>query len=431
MRDEHLDTISATESDEFIKSSIKNIVPIPSESEGESDCDVPAREEFTTFSNILFDAEYEFNSSDDRSFSDEDLPKEIYSNPLDDEPFSDEDILKEIYSNPIFNEETISMKIDPHHFNADSDLIESLLNHDSSIISSSSKIDYLLDEFAAITITLDLPTEEPKDSLRMRDEHIGTIPAIESDEFIKSSVENLFLNPSESEDLSDSECDVPACDDFTTFSNILFDAKDDFSSSDDEPFSDEDISKEIYSNPIFDEETISMKIDPHHFNADSDLIESLLNHDSSIISSSSKIDYLLDEFAGKIILLKTIPLGIDETDCDPDEEIRLIKKLLYDNSSPHIRLIEKLLYDNSSPRLPEEFVSANSEAASKSFSPSPILVRDSDSLIEEIDLLCTLDYPMPSGIMDKDYDSERDILITKDLPSNNTLSFAKKKVIPF
>nr|GEW23519.1 reverse transcriptase domain-containing protein [Tanacetum cinerariifolium] len=37
MGDEHLDTISATESDEFIKSSIKNLVPIPSEFEGESE----------------------------------------------------------------------------------------------------------------------------------------------------------------------------------------------------------------------------------------------------------------------------------------------------------------------------------------------------------------------------------------------------------
>nr|GEZ40110.1 reverse transcriptase domain-containing protein [Tanacetum cinerariifolium] len=39
-----------------------------------------------------------------------------------------------------------------------------------------------------------------------------------------------------------------------------------------------------------------MKIDPHHFNAEYDLIESLLNHDSPIISSS-KIDSLFDEFA--------------------------------------------------------------------------------------------------------------------------------------
>nr|GFD16520.1 hypothetical protein [Tanacetum cinerariifolium] len=176
---------------------------------------------------------------------------------------------------------------------------------------------------------------------RKRDEHFNTIPEKESDEFIKSSVKNLIPSLSESEDLSDSECDVPACDDFTTFSNLLFDANNDFSSSDNdfssndnESLSDEDISKEIYSNPLFDEEIISMKIDPHHFNAESDLIESLLNHDSSIISSSSKIDSLLDEFASELILLKTIPPGIDETDCDPEKEIHLIENLLYDNSSP-------------------------------------------------------------------------------------------------
>nr|GFC42832.1 hypothetical protein [Tanacetum cinerariifolium] len=56
---------------------------------------------------------------------------------------------------------------------------------------------------------------------------------------------------------------------------------------------------------------------------------------------------------------------------------------------------------------------------------------DSDSLIEEIDLFYTLDYPMPPGIEDKDYDSERDILIPKDLPSNNSLSFAKKESFHF
>nr|GFA67599.1 hypothetical protein [Tanacetum cinerariifolium] len=55
MGDELLDTISAMESDEFIKSSVENLVPNPSESEGENGCDLPAC--FTTFTNILFDAE--------------------------------------------------------------------------------------------------------------------------------------------------------------------------------------------------------------------------------------------------------------------------------------------------------------------------------------------------------------------------------------
>nr|GFC14847.1 hypothetical protein [Tanacetum cinerariifolium] len=80
MGDEHLDTIPATESNKIIKSCVENLVPNPSESEGENGCDVLAC--FTTFSNVLFDAEYEFDSSDDQSLSDEDFPEEIFLNPL-------------------------------------------------------------------------------------------------------------------------------------------------------------------------------------------------------------------------------------------------------------------------------------------------------------------------------------------------------------
>nr|GFD14457.1 hypothetical protein [Tanacetum cinerariifolium] len=120
---------------------------------------------------------------------------------------------------------------------------------------------------------------ETVDSLNMGDEHLDTLPATESDEFIKSSVENLVPNP-----------------------------------------------------------------------------RSLLNHDSSIIPFSSKIDSLLDEFAGELTLRKSIPPRIDETNYHPENEIRLS---------------QRLLYDNSSPRPPEEFVSENSNADIESFSPSP------------------------------------------------------------
>nr|GEV93538.1 hypothetical protein [Tanacetum cinerariifolium] len=44
-----------------------------------------------------------------------------------------------------------------------------------------------------------LSTEEPDNSPSMGDEHLDTIPAMESDEFIKSGVENLIPIPSESE----------------------------------------------------------------------------------------------------------------------------------------------------------------------------------------------------------------------------------------
>nr|GEW77565.1 hypothetical protein [Tanacetum cinerariifolium] len=254
---------------------------------------------------------------------------------------------------------------------------------------------------------------EPINSISMGDEHLDTIPATESDEFIKSSVENLVPIPSKSE--GEPECDMHVCEAFTTFSNILFDFDYDFYSSDDQSFSDEDFSKEIYSNPLFDEEIISIKIDPHPFNVESNLIESLPNHDSLIISPS-KIDSLFDEFAGELTLLKSVLPGIDETDCYPEEETHFTKRLLYDNSSPHP---------------PEEFVSKNSDVAIKYFSPSPIHVEDSDSLMEEINLSFTLDYPLLPGIEDDNYDSKRDILILDELLSNDSLSPPKNKSFHF
>nr|GFA13049.1 hypothetical protein [Tanacetum cinerariifolium] len=263
------------------------------------------------------------------------------------------------------------------------------------------------------------------DSLIMGDEHLDTIPEKESDEFIKSSVENLVPNPSEFED--ECECDVPDCDDsktkkFSTFSNPLFD---DSTSSDDESSHEEvihEMSFKTFSNPLFDldEEIISSEFNPIH-NEDLDstlkndcfdtkfyLLESLLNRDT-LMASSLKIDSLLTEFADELIIfLKSIPLGIDEADCDPEEDIHLV---------------ERLLYDNSSPRPPKEFVSENSNVDIESFSPSPIPIKDSDSFMEEIDLTFTPDDPMLPGIEEDDDESERDVLISEEFLDNYSLSF--------
>ncbi|GKB65745.1 hypothetical protein Tco_0927157 [Tanacetum coccineum] len=177
----------------------------------------------------------------------------------------------------------------------------------------------------------------------MGDEHLSTIQETESDEFIKSSVEDLVPIPSESEDFSDneSECDVPVCDEssliFMTFSYLLFDSNDDFTSSDDKSLFNEVIPMEnskIYSNPLFDdEEIISTKIDPHYFNAESNLIESLLNRDT-LIDSSPKFDFLLEEFFCELAHINPIPPEIEEADFDLEEEILLVENLSYDNSSP-------------------------------------------------------------------------------------------------
>nr|GFA62694.1 hypothetical protein [Tanacetum cinerariifolium] len=232
----------------------------------------------------------------------------------------------------------------------------------------------------------------------MGDEHLDTIPATESDEVIKSSVEDLVPIPSEFE--GENGCDVPSC--FTTFSNILFDTDYDFASVDDQSLHNEDVSEKIFSNPLFQEEIISINKNQHHFNAESDLVEFMLNRDSLIISSSSKINSPLDEFAGELTLLKSISLGIDKTECHPENEIRLS---------------QRLLYDNSSPRPPKEFNSKNSNAEIESFSPSPIPNEESDSFMEEIDLFLTPDDPMPPSIENDDNDSEGDNLFSRKIAS--------------
>nr|GEW55056.1 hypothetical protein [Tanacetum cinerariifolium] len=61
--------------------------------------------------------------------------------------------------------------------------------------------------FSVNAITLDLPTEESKYSLSMRDKHLSTILEMESDEVIKSSVENLVPILNHYEILSDSNDD--------------------------------------------------------------------------------------------------------------------------------------------------------------------------------------------------------------------------------
>ncbi|GJZ20768.1 hypothetical protein Tco_0557358 [Tanacetum coccineum] len=237
------------------------------------------------------------------------------------------------------------------------------------------------DEEYTIAITPVLPTEEPDNSLSMGDEHLSTIPETESDEFIKSSVENLIQNPREFKD--ECECDVPDCDDsqttnFSTFSNPLFD---DSTSSDDESSHEEVIHKmsfKTYSNPLFDldEEIISSKFNPIHnedldstpkndrFDTESYLLESLLNRDT-LMASSPKIDPLLDEFAGELI---TIP-----------------PRIVNREHEEYISIMERLLYDNSSPRPPKDF-HVNPNTIIESLPTFSIPVEDSNSLREEIDI---------------------------------------------
>ncbi|GJZ36539.1 hypothetical protein Tco_0582730 [Tanacetum coccineum] len=150
MGDEHLSTIPETESDEVTKSSVEDLVPIPSESEGISNdtCDVPFCDNSPPLDvlNDHFEIFSDFNNdctlSDDDSFEDidyveasppdselvslEEVKDDILHEKLlninllicyDNESLSDEDVPEDvkIYSNPLFefDDEYISSDVNP------------------------------------------------------------------------------------------------------------------------------------------------------------------------------------------------------------------------------------------------------------------------------------------------------------------------------
>ncbi|GJX26575.1 hypothetical protein Tco_0232871 [Tanacetum coccineum] len=215
------------------------------------------------------------------------------------------------------------------------------------------------------TITPDLPTEEPDNSLSMGDEHLSTILEMESDKLIKSSVEDLVPIPSESKGISDDICDVPFCDN-------------------------------------------------DHFDAEFRLINSLLSQDISI--TSSKIDFLPEEFAGELDLIDPILSGIDEDNFDEEgaididilqiEDEILREKLLNVNL-----LVDKIEALNLTPSIPFVLEYPSS---------SPIPVVDSDFLIEEVDTFLVSEDSIPPGI-ESDFDSEGDIIFLNDLLNDDPI----------
>nr|GEX35051.1 hypothetical protein [Tanacetum cinerariifolium] len=150
---EHLSTILETESDKVIKSSVKNLVQIPSEYEVTSDNE----------------------SDDDELLSTEDVPMENFK----------------IYSNPLFNDEEInSNKIDPHYFSAESDLIESLSNRDT-LFDSSPMFDYFEEFFGELMPTSIINEERIK---REHKEYISLMEKLLTINLFPRPLENFHVN---------------------------------------------------------------------------------------------------------------------------------------------------------------------------------------------------------------------------------------------
>nr|GEU93681.1 pumilio homolog 2-like [Tanacetum cinerariifolium] len=117
------------------------------------------------------------------------------------------------------------------------------------------------DEDYTIAVTPVLSTEEPDNSLSMRDEHLDTVPAAESNEFIKSSVKNLIPILSESEGIPEHMCDVPFQDNSPPLDvskdqfEDLSDSNEEFSSTDEDSFSIDKI--DYVEAPPLDSELVS------------------------------------------------------------------------------------------------------------------------------------------------------------------------------
>nr|GFA06959.1 hypothetical protein [Tanacetum cinerariifolium] len=168
-----------------------------------------------------------------------------------------------------------------------------------------------------------LPIEDPEDSLIMGNEELNTIPEKKSDEFIKSSVEDLILISSKSEDTSgsDSECILP---------------------SDDESLSDEDVLEDnvkIYSNPFFefDDEYISSDVNSL-FDEVLENIESKDSYDSNLDEPNFLVTPLSDankdecfNSGGNVDEINDFEDGY----YDSDEDILYLESLLNDDLVHH------------------------------------------------------------------------------------------------
>nr|GFB38313.1 hypothetical protein [Tanacetum cinerariifolium] len=304
MGDENLDTIPATESDEFIKSGVENLIPIPSESEGipEHVCDVPSidnslpldvsKDRFGDFSQ----SNKEFYSTDDDSFSLDNIDY-VEASPPNSELVSSkvmEIVIPEVGGIKASNDNPIPF-YDPS------------ISGTPSNLTPSGESDFFLevDAFLAVedeSTSSQFPKSylDPEGDMLLFDAFLNDYHSSESQ--TKSSFTSLNSLFEETNNFHNS---LPEC---ITFLHVLCDAECESDSSDDQSPSDEDVLETIVSKPLYEEEIIPMK--------------SLRTHDSSL-PISSKIDSFLDEFAGELTLLKSIPPGIDETDCDFEEDIRL------------------------------------------------------------------------------------------------------------
>nr|GEX70486.1 hypothetical protein [Tanacetum cinerariifolium] len=168
-----------------------------------------------------------------------------------------------------------------------------------------------------IEITPVLSTKKPDNSLSMGDEHLDTIPVTESDEVIKSNVEDLVPILSEFKGIPDTMCDVHLVNNPTPLEakdhfEIVINSNDDYSSSDDDSLYYENIDY-VEASP-HDSEFVSLEVEKvvipeDEENEDDNLREKLLKGTNTFHNS-------LPEFENFCFDLEEISSGSTTTQSD-------------------------------------------------------------------------------------------------------------------
>ncbi|GKC67728.1 hypothetical protein Tco_1100326, partial [Tanacetum coccineum] len=219
---------------------------------------------------------------------------------------------------------------------------------------------------SCVAITPVLLTKEPVDSLIMKDEHLDTIPEMESDEVIKSSVEDLVPIPSESKAIPDKMCDVPfrdnslpldiSKDQFEVFSN----SNDDSTSINDDSFSIEDIDYVEASPP--DSELVSLKEVKDFHTEDGEIEDDILRE------KLSKINLLIAKIEA---INSNLPPSPDFVTKSPF-------------TFPNSFLEETNTFDNSIPKSETSFFDLEENSSGSTTTHSNISLSKYDSFIFDL-----------------------------------------------
>nr|GEV31617.1 hypothetical protein [Tanacetum cinerariifolium] len=288
-------------------------------------------------------------------------------------------------------------------------------------------------------IVLILSTKEPEYSLSMGYEHPNTTLETESDEIIKSGVEELVSIPNKYEVTSEDkrECDVLVYEDSSTFdiydnhSEILsYSNNDDDISSDDNAFEDIKYVEASLSDPeiVSVEENVVYQEEEEIDLEDIFQIQDVVLREKlvSITRLISNIEYLNDNPTPDRVLNSSVSFPISEesnnslldnsspefeTFCDHTEETRSSNTITHaDNSLPD--------YDSFCFKIEPDQEKLTSAVMNDISDDST-----NDPLLEEVDLFLAFDNSIPRGIENFAYNSERDIRFLKELLIDDSIPF--------